>query len=114
MHNVVQVNRLVIVGTGSSYYAAETVVCLLREEAEAKGIEMFSVVPTRMGVFATPKPGVLYWVVSQSGKSTSTEQTAKILREKGAQVKMYCQIGGKHCEADWEKQLPILMNYLWK
>lgn len=86
MHNAVPVNRLVIVGTGSSYYAAETVVCLLREEAEVKGIEMFSAVPTRMGVFANPKPGVLYWVVSQSGKSTSTEQTAKILREKGAPV----------------------------
>lgn len=42
------------------------------------------------------------------------KKAAEILREKGAQVKMYCQIGGKHCEADWEKQLPILMNYLWK
>jgi len=26
---------------------------------------------------------------------------------------MYCQIGGHHCEADWEKQIPIFMDYLW-
>jgi hypothetical protein len=36
------------------------------------------------------------------------------LEAKGAQVMHYCQIGGKHCEADWEKQLPIFMNWLWK
>ena len=33
---------------------------------------------------------------------------------KGAMPYMYCQIGGNHCEADWEKQIPIFMNFLWK
>ena len=38
----------------------------------------------------------------------------KGLEKKSAQVMHYCQVGGKHCEADWEKQLPIFMNWLWK
>ena len=32
----------------------------------------------------------------------------------GAAVRMYCQIEGRHCEADWEKQVPLFMDYLWK
>ena len=30
-----------------------------------------------------------------------------------ATVKMYCQVGGGHCEADWEKQIPDFMDFLW-
>ena len=30
-----------------------------------------------------------------------------------ARARMYCQVGGGHCEADWEKQVPQFMNYLW-
>ena len=41
-------------------------------------------------------------------------QAADVLRNKGADVMMYCQIEGHHCEADWEKQDPIFMDYLWK
>lgn len=41
-------------------------------------------------------------------------RAAQLLRANGAQTKLYCQVGGKHCEADWEKQLPIVMDYLWK
>ena len=41
-------------------------------------------------------------------------QAADILKAKGADVMMYCQVGGAHCEADWEKQNPIYMDYLWK
>ena len=33
---------------------------------------------------------------------------------RGASAYLYCQVGGSHCEADWEKQVPIFMNYLWK
>ena len=29
-------------------------------------------------------------------------------------VNLYCQVGGYHCEADWEKQNPLFMNFLWK
>lgn len=42
------------------------------------------------------------------------KQTADLLREKGADVKLYCQVGGHHCEADWEKQLPVMMGWLWQ
>ena len=41
-------------------------------------------------------------------------QAADVLERKGAEVMMYCQVGGAHCEADWEKQNPIYMDYLWK
>ena len=32
----------------------------------------------------------------------------------GLAVKMECQIGGGHCEADWEKLIPGFMDFLWK
>ena len=32
----------------------------------------------------------------------------------GAMPTLYCQLGGNHCEADWEKQVPSFMNFLWK
>ncbi len=35
------------------------------------------------------------------------------IEKAGASAMMYCQIGGHHCEADWEKQIPIFMDYLW-
>ena len=37
----------------------------------------------------------------------------KKLNEKQANVRTYCQVGGGHCEADWEKLVPDFMNYLW-
>ena len=36
------------------------------------------------------------------------------LWEKGANARMDCQVGGGHCEADWEKLVPFFMNYLWR
>lgn len=41
-------------------------------------------------------------------------QTAKLLKKAGADVKLLCQVGGKHCEAHWELQNSAYMNYLWK
>ena len=35
------------------------------------------------------------------------------VKQKGAKARLYCQVGGGHCEADWEQQLPLLMPYLW-
>ena len=35
------------------------------------------------------------------------------LYRKGAQPYMYRQIGGRHCESDWGKQIPLFMNWLW-
>ena len=31
----------------------------------------------------------------------------------GARTRMYCQVGGGHCEADWEKQVEGFMGFLW-
>jgi predicted alpha/beta superfamily hydrolase len=42
------------------------------------------------------------------------KRAADELKNKGAQVMLYCQVGGAHCEADWEKQNPIYMDFLWK
>ena len=35
------------------------------------------------------------------------------LREKGAMTDFFCQVGGGHNEASWEKQIPRFMNFLW-
>ena len=37
----------------------------------------------------------------------------KVLKAGGA-AKLYCQVGGRHCEEDWEKQLPLFMPFLWQ
>lgn len=42
------------------------------------------------------------------------KQAADILADKGAKTMLYCQVEGHHCEADWEKQDPIFMDFLWK
>ena len=31
----------------------------------------------------------------------------------GAAVMLHCQVGGGHCEADWEKLVPTFMDFLW-
>ena len=38
---------------------------------------------------------------------------ASRIKNAGVSAMLYCQIGGHHCEADWEKQIPIFMDYLW-
>lgn len=35
------------------------------------------------------------------------------LYKRGAQPYLYRQEGGGHCEADWAKQVPMFMNWLW-
>ena len=40
--------------------------------------------------------------------------TANKVEAAGGKAKLYCQIGGRHCEADWEKQLGIFMPFLWQ
>ena len=37
----------------------------------------------------------------------------KVIRD-GGTAKLYCQVGGRHCEADWEKQLGTFMPFLWE
>lgn len=38
---------------------------------------------------------------------------ATALRVRRASVMTYCQANGAHCEADWEKQIPEFMDFLW-
>lgn len=40
--------------------------------------------------------------------------TANKIIKIGGAAKLYCQIGGRHCEADWEKQNAIYMPFLWQ
>ena len=42
------------------------------------------------------------------------KRAADLLQARGAEARLYCQVEGRHCEADWEKQNPIYMDYLWK
>ena len=36
------------------------------------------------------------------------------LNRHGALPMLYCQVGGRHCEEDWEKQIPAFMHFLWE
>ena len=38
---------------------------------------------------------------------------AREIDRKGGTTLVYCQPGGGHCEADWEKQVPQFMDFLW-
>ena len=41
-------------------------------------------------------------------------QAAQVLEQAGAAVRMRCQVGGGHREADWEKLVPECMDFLWR
>jgi predicted alpha/beta superfamily hydrolase len=45
--------------------------------------------------------------------SSVNHRMQDFLNSKGALTGLFLQEGGRHCEADWEKQLPVFMNYLW-
>lgn len=40
-------------------------------------------------------------------------RVAEKVWEDGAFVRLHCQVGGGHCEADWEKLVPTFMSFLW-
>lgn len=40
--------------------------------------------------------------------------TANKITAAGGTAKLYCQVGGRHCEEDWEKQIPFFMPFLWQ
>ena len=44
---------------------------------------------------------------------TWNKKIADHILNSGSAVKMHCQIGGGHCEADWEQLVPTFMNFLW-
>ena len=41
------------------------------------------------------------------------KKVADHAKTNGAAVKLRCQVGGGHCEADWEKLVPEFMDFLW-
>ena len=41
------------------------------------------------------------------------KRVADQLTQDGLAGRMRCQVGGGHCEADWEKLVPEFMHYLW-
>ncbi|MDO4960517.1 MAG: alpha/beta hydrolase-fold protein [Eubacteriales bacterium] len=45
--------------------------------------------------------------------SKYTGKIMDILADKHVIAKHYMQPGGRHCEADWEKQVPAFMEFLW-
>ncbi len=49
----------------------------------------------------------------QSQASRNHLAVEAMLRQQNVDVKLFCQRHGRHCEADWEKQVPGFMNYLW-
>ena len=60
--------------------------------------------------------GLLTWKDREDRSSRTcswNRQVAKLMKSQGAEVMLYCQVEGAHCEADWEKQLPIFMPFLW-
>jgi predicted alpha/beta superfamily hydrolase len=42
------------------------------------------------------------------------KQTSDAILARGGRTRMYCQVGGGHCEADWEKLLPTMLPWLWQ
>ena len=50
---------------------------------------------------------------SRDEMTCRNSELAGRLERRGANTRLYCQQGGHHCEADWEKQVPLFMNYLW-
>jgi predicted alpha/beta superfamily hydrolase len=45
--------------------------------------------------------------------SRDVRRAEELLRQKGAGTFLLCQPDGSHCEADWERQVPVFMDHLW-
>ena len=64
----------------------------------------------------------LSWGTEESGgkrvgrispAALANREVAEVFWKQHAQATLYCQEGGRHCEADWEKQVQQFMEYLW-
>jgi uncharacterized protein YndB with AHSA1/START domain len=61
------------------------------------------------------------WGEKESGQNTDFARLLSrinydaqdLLSSKGALTQVFFQVGGGHCEADWEKQVPGFMEFLW-
>lgn len=56
------------------------------------------------------EPGDPAW---DSAEARATHAIADALGERGVATKTHFQPGGRHREADWERQVPALMDFLW-
>lgn len=50
------------------------------------------------------------WVETMARRN---RELAAALADKAVQTRLFRQEGGRHCEADWSKQVPDFMEYLW-
>lgn len=50
------------------------------------------------------------WLTQTARNNLAVEA---LLRRQHVDVRLFCQRQGGHCEADWEKQVPGFMQYLW-
>lgn len=50
---------------------------------------------------------------TKSPTARNNHAVAKKLADQGAAVDVFCQIGGAHCEADWQWQVSRFMDFLW-
>jgi len=48
-----------------------------------------------------------------SGTYRRNKAAANKFSKAGAMPQLCCQVGGGHCEADWEKLVPLFMDFLW-
>ena len=55
----------------------------------------------------------LSWGSREGFSARDQHRMADALTKKGALVELYCQRGGRHCEAHWAKQVPDFMEFLW-
>ena len=46
-------------------------------------------------------------------EARSVRKFERELQARSADTYIYFQPGGRHCEEDWQKQVPLFMNYLW-
>ena len=61
------------------------------------------------------------WGEKESGQNTDFARLLSqvnydaqdLLNSKGALTQVFFQVDGGHCEADWEKQVPGFMQFLW-
>ena len=51
--------------------------------------------------------------VFDTREARSTRKFERELQEHGARTYIYFQPEGRHCEADWARQVPIFMDWLW-
>ena len=50
---------------------------------------------------------------TDSREARAERRMEALLGERGARTRLYCQPGGRHCEADWARQDALFLDWLW-